>query len=149
MSAPEVTEEQMAMLLQVSREFAFEQMAAGNRMLPFATRVKTDGEIEFVSFASKVAEDSLDVIYSATRDAIASEASAGTLIAASLVAAVELAEPQDGFDKAIRVHLEAPGFVRQVLSPFAIAEPGKDEEKGSLSLGDLIPMMAEKELFTN
>ena len=55
MSAPEITEEQMALLLQASREFAFEQMAAGKRLLPFGTRVKP-------------------AIYAATRAAIASEA---------------------------------------------------------------------------
>lgn len=148
MSAPEITEEQMALLLQASREFAFEQMAAGKRLLPFGTRVKPDGEIEFVSLAPEGTDQPLDAIYAATRAAIASEAGEGALVAASLVAAVELAEPQDGFDKAIRIHLEAPGFVRQVLSPFSITEPAGDEKEGQLNLGDLIPLMAEAELFT-
>ena len=65
-----------------------------------------------------------------------------------MVAADELAEPQDGFDKAIRIHLEAPGFVRQVLSPFSLTEPAGGEKEGQLNLGDLIPLMAEAELFT-
>ncbi|MEL1249743.1 hypothetical protein [Aurantiacibacter gilvus] len=148
MSAPEITDEQIALLLQASREFAFEQMAAGKRVLPFGTRVKTDGEIEFVSLAPEGSEEPVDVIYGATRDAIASEAREGKLVAASLVAAVELAEPQDGFDKAIRIHLEAPGFVRQVLSPFSVIEAEEGEKEGQLDLGSLIPLMAEAELFT-
>lgn len=148
MSAPAITEEQMAMLLQASREFAFEQMAGGKRLLPFGTRVKTDGEIEFVSLAREDSGDPLDQIYAATSAVIASEAGDGTLIAASLVAAVELAEPQDGFDKAIRIHLEAPGFVRQVLSPFAVTESSDGQAAASIELGGLIPLMAEAELFT-
>lgn len=139
--------ERLALLLQASRDFALEQMARGNRLIPFAGRVKPDGEIEFVRFVDESTELPLDEVYAGTLSVMAEEAGRGELIAASLTAAVMLDEPEQGFDTAIRVHVEAPAFSREVLVPYAIdpAEPGED--KGSVRLGELVPYEAEATIF--
>ena len=56
------THEQLALLLQASRDFALQQMARGNRLIPFAGRVKPDGEIEFVRFVDESSDLPLDQI---------------------------------------------------------------------------------------
>ena len=146
MSEMSVSDEQLSLLLQASREFAFGQMAAGERLLPFATRVRADGEIEFIRFAEDGTTQPLEEIYAFTREAMAREAREGTILAASLVASVELGEPEEGCDKAIRIHMEAPGFCRQILSPYAVGEVV--DGKAQVTLGQLVPLSAEAEIFT-
>ncbi|WAT18862.1 hypothetical protein OZN62_04640 [Aurantiacibacter sp. MUD11] len=148
MSESEVSEDQMALLLQGSRQFAFEQMSAGRRLLPFAARVKTDGEIEFVSFAKEDSEQPLEEIYAVTQQAMAQQAKDGVIVAASLVAAVQIQDPAKEFEQAIRIHLEAPGFVRQVLAPYAIVPDAEDANTASINLGEMIPVACEAEVFT-
>lgn len=138
----------MAMLLQASRQFAFDQMAAAGRLLPFAARVKTDGEVEFVSFAVADGDQPLDEIYATTAQAMATQAKDGDIVAAALVAAVEIQGAENGFDQALRIHLEAADFVRQVLAPFAIVSDGEGADSASLKLGELIPLAGEAEIFT-
>lgn len=145
----EISEEQLALLLQSSRQFAFEQLAQGEQLLPFATRVKADGEIEFARFAEDGGEQSLEAIYAATAQAMAKEAKAGEIAAAALVAAVEMQAPGSDHTQAIRIHLEAPGFTRQVLAPFAVVPSGANGSQASLELGELIPVEASAEIFVD
>ena len=141
--------EQLALLLEVSRDFAFEQMARGDRLIPFAGRVGLDGEIEFVRFFDERSDLPLDEIYAGTQAAMAEEAARGELLAASLTAAVKLAVPEQGFDTALRVHVEAPGYSRQVLVPYAVDDSGAGDDKGSLRMGALVPDDVEPTIFTD
>ena len=141
------THEQLALLLQASRDFALQQMARGNRLIPFAGRVKPDGEIEFVRFVDESSDLPLDQIYAGTQAVMAEEAARGELVAASLTTAVLLDEPEQGFDTALRVHVEAPGYSRQVLVPYAMDPPAAGEDKGSLRLGELVPYEAAPAIF--
>jgi hypothetical protein len=143
-----VTDEQLALLLQASRDFAFAQMARGERLIPFAAPVKRDGEIEFVRFVREDSELALDEIYARTQAVMAEQASRGELLAVSLTAAVMLDKPDQGFEMALRVHVEAPGFSRQVLVPYAVDPAGTGNEQGSLRLGELVPMDVEAAIFT-
>ena len=141
------THEQLAVLLQASRDFAFAQMARGARLIPFAGRVKPDGEIEFVRFVEEHSDLPLDEIYTGTQAVIAEQAVRGELLAASLTAAVRLDEPEQGFDTALRVHVEAPGYCRQVLVPYALEPAEADAEKGTLRVGQLVPYEATPAIF--
>lgn len=141
------THEQLALLLQASRDFALQQMARGHRLIPFAGRVKPDGEIEFVRFVDEGSDLPLDQVYAGTQAVMAEEAARGELVAASLTTAVMLEEPEQGFDTALRVHVEAPGYSRQVLVPYAVDPAGADEGNGSLRLGELIPYEAAPAIF--
>ena len=148
MADTKMTDEQLAMVLQASRDFALEQMARGDRLLPFATRVQKDGEIAFARFTNEDTQDSLEVVYAATQRAIAEEASSDGLLAAALVSAVAIDPPQGDCSQAIRIHLEAPGYCAQVLAPFAIVEGEGDDAKPNLKLGEMIPNPSEVVLFT-
>lgn len=141
--------EQLALLLQASRDFALKQMARGNRLIPYAARVKLDGEIEFIRFVDEKTELPLDEVFAKTSEVIAGEAGRGELLAASLTAAVVLDEPEQGFETALRVDVEAPGYCRQVLVPYAIDAPTAGEEKGSLRLGQMIACDLAPTLFAS
>lgn len=150
MAEPTISDEQLALLLQASREFAFEQMSAGKRVLPFATRVRSDGEVEFVCFVEETSTQPLEEIYEFTRNEMAKQAKAGEIVAASLVAAVELQAPESGFSQAIQIHMEAPDFCRQVLAPYNIsdeAEGDSGEKSASIALGELIPLAADTLIY--
>ena len=142
------THEQLALLLQASRDFAFQQMARGDRLIPFAGRVKLDGGIEFVRFVGEDSDLPLDEVYAGTQAVMAEEAARGELAAASLTTAVLLDEPDQGFDTALRVHVESPGYSRQVLVPYAVDPAAAGEDKGSLRIGELVPYEAAPAIFT-
>ena len=142
-----VSNEQLALLLQASRDFALEQMASGDRLIPFAGRVKLDGEIEIVRFVDQRTELPLDEVFARTGAVMADEAGRGELLAASLTAAVILDEPEQGFDAALRVHVEAPGYSRQVLVPYAVDPAGPGEDQGSLRLGEMVAYNLEPTIF--
>jgi len=130
--------EQRAMLLQVSRDMAFEQMSVGARMVPFATGVNPDGEIRFFRFAEIDTEVPLTEIYADTQNRLAGAAREGVLIASSTVAVVEDSGLEDGFETAVSVHVEEPGFSRMVLAPYRI-DPGEGEgAKGKLVTGKML-----------
>lgn len=139
MAEAAITEQQLALLLQAARDFAFEQMARDRRLIPFAARVKPDGDIEFARFAEPDTESPLDDVYRQTQAAMADQAGRGEIIAAGVVAAVALDPPEAGFAHAIRVHVEAPGFSRQVLVPYGIEPAGGSDGEPSLKLGKLVP----------
>jgi len=141
--------DQLALLLQASRDFALEQMARGERLIPFAGRVKPDGEIEFVRFVDESSDLPLEDIYAGTQAVMADEASRGELLAVSLTTAVSLDEPEQGFDTALRVHVEAPGYSRQVLVPYAIDTAVIGGNKGTLRLGELVPYDVAAGIFHN
>lgn len=136
------TDEQLALLLQASRDFAFEQIAAGMVLLPFATCVKPDGEMGFVRFAEPGTKLSPDEVLALTEREVAHEAGKGGLIAAAIVSAVRLNDPRDGMEDAVRVHVEAPGFARQFLCFYEIGQGG-----GRLAPGKLAPFEAQALIF--
>ena len=147
-----LTDEQLAMVLQASRDFALDQMARGDRLLPFATRVPPQGEIAFARYANEDTQESLDTIYTMTQKATAAEVAQGDLVGAALVATVKLDPPIKGDEHAIRVHLETKGRCLEVLAPFSISEPGQADGDGNskreLSLGEMVTNRAEAVLFT-
>lgn len=140
------TDEQLALVLQTSRDFAFQQIAAGMPMLPFATCVKTDGAMDFVRFAEPDTDMSPHEVLDLTTREVAQEAARGGIIAAAIVSAVRLAQPEDGTQDAIRVHVEAPGFSRQVLALYSL-EPGEAGEAASVSPGKIVPFDSEQAIF--
>ena len=144
MLEPSITEEQLAMLLQASRDFAFEQIAQGMVLMPYATCVKPDGEMNFVRFAEPGTELTPDEVLALTEREVAQEADKGGLVAAAVVSGVRLNEPHEGMEDAVRVHVEAPGFARQFLAFYALAEGGSQ-----VSPGKLVPFEAEAVIFSN
>ena len=137
----------LAMMLDVSRDFAFRQMSQGLAVLPFAARAAQDGEIDFKRYVDENTDLELTEIYDLTRAALAEEARKDNLLAATIVAAVSGADFDmgEGFDTAIQVQVEAPGYARIVLAPYRVeARAGGQDE---LVTGDLIAIEAEPEIF--
>lgn len=137
------TSEQLALLLQASRDFAFQQVAQRGHFVPFATRAKQDGEIDFIRLADETTQTSLEELYDQTQLELAAQAQQGEILAAACVVHIQLAE-QDGseaaFPMAIRVHVEAPGYSRMVIAPYRIDPPGAEGEKPYLVDGEMITL---------
>ncbi len=129
--------EGLALLLQASRDFALSQVAHGHRLIPFGARVMPSGEIDFIRYVDEDTQLSLDAVYDQTQATLAREALAGQIIAAAAIAAVggDQAELGEGFDQALRVHVEAPGHSRIVLSPFRIEARGGEQPQ--IRIGDM------------
>ncbi|MWV27664.1 hypothetical protein [Aurantiacibacter rhizosphaerae] len=139
------TDEQLALVLQASRDFAFEQIAQGMPVLPFACVVKPDGEMGFTRFAEPGTDKTPDEVLALTHSEVAKEAASGGLIAAAIISAVKLDQPDDGMDDAIRIQVEAPGFARHFLAYYSVG----DAEGGSIPLqaGRLVPFDADPAIF--
>jgi len=142
-----VSERGLAMLLEASRDFAIRQIAQGKRLIPFAGRANLTGEIDFIRFVDEDTELPLGEIYDQTQAAIAQEAGAGQLVAATTVSAVggEAGQFGEGFDSAIRIHVEAQGYSRVVLAPYRIEQP--DGAGAKLVVGEMLPIEAEPAVF--
>ncbi len=141
-------ERKLAFLLQTSLDFAFGRMSEGKRLIPFATRMADGGNIDFVRLAGEETTDPLGEIYDRVEQHMAALADAGGVLAAALVAPVQLDEAVlgKGFYQAIRVHVETPDFVRLILQPFRI-DAGGAGEKSQLALGKLVTTAAEHAIF--
>ncbi|MGB3796498.1 MAG: hypothetical protein WA957_09380 [Alteraurantiacibacter sp.] len=138
------TDEQLALILQTSRDFAFEQISQGMPLLPFATCVKPDGEMGFTRFAEPGTDKTPDEVLILTRDEVAQEARTGGLIAAAVVSGVRLSQEEDGMRDAVRIQVESHGFARDFLAFYSLA----DGEGGqSLTAGKLVPFDAEPAIF--
>lgn len=137
------TDEQLALLLQTSRDFALEQIAQGMPLLPFATCVKPDGDMNFVRFAEPDTQLSPEEVVALTEKEVAEEAGKGALIAVAIVSGVRLKEPQDGMEDALRIKVETPGFAREFLAFYALDEGG-----AKVSPRKLVPFETEATIFT-
>lgn len=134
------TNEQLALLLQASRDFAFQQVAQQGHFVPFAARALQDGEIDFIRLADETTEQSFEEIYSQTQQELAGQAQRGEILAATSVVHIQLSDDagEPEFPLAIRVHVEAPGYSRIVLAPYRIDPPEADGEKPSLVDGAML-----------
>ncbi len=145
MAEQQFTDEQLALLLQTSRDFAFEQIAQGMPLLPFATCVDAAGDMEFVRFAEPDTDLSPDELLEQTRAELVQAAQKGTLSAAAVVSAVRLDQEEDGTRDAIRVEVEAPGFARHFLALYSLKDEGG---KPVVSPHKLVPFDARPEIFS-
>jgi len=140
-------EEQLALMLQAARDFAFQQLEQAGHFVPFAAYCRPEGEIEFVRFANEDSEEEFDDLYRLTQANLAEQARQGELLAAASVAHVGLEEMRDGCERAIRIHVEAPGHSRMVLAPYRL-EPSEDGNgRPRLVGGKLIPFAAPAAVF--
>lgn len=139
------TDDQLALLLQASRDFAFRQIAEGMPLIPFATCVDGEGDMDFVRFAEPGTDKTPDEVLSLTLSEAKAQADRGDLIAVGIVSGVRLAQPEDGMEDAVRVLIEAPGFARQFLALYKLE--GGENGGTTLSPGKLVPFEAEPEIY--
>lgn len=143
----DVNHEGLALLLQASRDFALNQLAQGNRVVPFGTRAASTGEIDFVRFVDEDTEEPLDAVHYQTQAALAEQAVTGDLAAAATVSCVQASDGQfdTGFDTAVRIHVEAPGYSRVVVVPFRFE--AKADGSGQLLTGNMAAQDAPPAVF--
>lgn len=148
---PEVGDEQLALLLQVSRDFAFQQLAEAGGFLPFATQAKPDGELEFVRVADERTEEAVSDIFDRLRLTMTERARQGEVIGVATVANILAAgsgiEVDPEFDRAIRVHVEAEGFSRVVIAPYRVEEADEESNKPYLVDAKMVAFEATPEIF--
>lgn len=139
----------LAMLLQASRDFALKQLGEGRRVIPFGARANMTGEIDFIRFVDEDTPLPLGDIHEQTQAALAKEAQAAGLLAAAVVATVAGGEAElgAGFDTAVRVDIEAPGYARIILTPYRF--DASADEGGQLVLGELVTFGAEPVIFAS
>jgi hypothetical protein len=137
------------LLLQASRDFAFQQLAQAGHFMPFATRVKTDGEMDFIRFADDASEEPMEEIYRLTQQNLAQQARQGEILGAATVAQVGMPDAGEDaeFSQAIQVHVEAPGYSRLVLAPYRVDDAEAEGELPYLVDGDLVPLEAAPAIF--
>jgi hypothetical protein len=129
--AIDIGEDQLALLLQLARDFAFKQLADNADLVPFATRIPPEGEVDFVRFADEADEVPIEDIYHRTQLVLAEEARLGEVLAAAMVANVRIAQPGSDaeFPLAVQVHVEAPGYSRMVFAPYRVEQSAGDGQK--------------------
>lgn len=142
----DITEEGLSLILQASRDFAFQQIANGMPLVPFATVVKPGGDMDFARFAEPGTEKTPDEIVALTKEELIKAAKSEELVAAAITSAVKLKQPEDGMSDAIHIRVEAPGFAREFLALYGLQQ-GKEGESGTLSPGKLVPFEAEATIF--
>lgn len=142
-----ITEQGLALMLETSRDFAFAQMARGERLIPFAAYVPEGGEIEFICIEGENTRNTLAEVHRRTRAVMAERVRAGGLSAVALVAVISADESNlgSGFSTAVSIELQAPGFARVVLVPFRVDRDITG--KGTLVTGQMIPLPAEGMLY--
>jgi hypothetical protein len=132
-------EDQLAILLQASLERAGELLREDGGFLPFAGRVKRDGQIEFVQIAPEEAEP-LDALLDRLGRMLAAEARMGEILGSSLVANTRLGGEEAG--EAMVVLVETPGFCRSIAVPYRMTG-------GGVELGEMTPQPAEPAVFVD
>jgi hypothetical protein len=151
--ATQITDEQHAMLLQASRDFAFQQLAEAGGFLPFATQARLDGEMEYVRLGDESTREAVSAIFDRLRQTMAERARRGEVIAVATVTNMSLedsgVEAPPEFDRAIRVHVESPGFSRIVIAPYRIDEADENSEKPYLIDGEMMAFETAPDIFAS
>ncbi|TIX51609.1 hypothetical protein [Alteraurantiacibacter aquimixticola] len=141
-------EKELGAMLQASRDFAFQLLAEKGKIVPFGARAGESGDIEFMRVADEESTDPLDEVYDSTQAALAEQAGEGAIIAATSVAhvAVEGGIGEEGFDRAIRIHVESDGFSRMIFAPYRVVQ---GEQKGTATIepGKMVAQEAEGVVF--
>ena len=147
-----LSNEQLGLILQASRDFAMKQLSEAGGFIPFGTRAMKDGEIDFMRVADKeITDDKLEEIFGRTQMMLADQAQQGDILAAATVANVQLKEGDAGkeFEKAIQVHVEAPQFSRVILVPYRYPDMENVKTVRDIAIGDMIPFDAPSVVFAS
>lgn len=147
----EITDEQLALLLEASRAFAFQQLAETGGFIPFGTQAKPDGEVEFVRMADERPEGTMEQFFNLLQLALTERAQVGEILAAATTINIMVegigVEVEPGFDRAIRVHVEAPGYSRAVIAPYRIEVADGESDKPYLVDAKMVAMAEPSVIF--
>jgi hypothetical protein len=146
-----VPDEQLAQLLQASRNYAFQQLAETGVFLPFGTQANPSGELEYVRVADEGIDASMEDFFNLLQLALTERAQQGEIAAAATVVNIMLegtgVDAGPDFDRAIRVHVEAPGYSRAVIAPYRVVEAVEEGGEPSLVEGTMIAIQEPAVVF--
>jgi len=131
-------ENQLAIVLQASVDRAGELLRNDGGFLPFATRAKPSGEIEFLQIAPESEAESLTALIGRLGEKLAGEARRSEILGSALVANAGMAGEEQG--NAIAVLVETEGFCRSIVVPYRF-------ERDEIQLGEMVPEPAEPRVF--
>jgi len=139
-----VDEHQLAVILQASVDHARTKLEEQGGFRPFGARAGLDGDIEILEATATSEDEPLEALHRKIGAILAEDASQGQILAAALVANASLPEgAASGFDRAVAVQVEAPGFCRSIVVPYRFAGNG-----GALAeFGAMIPEEADRIVF--
>jgi hypothetical protein len=138
-----LTEQQLAVVLQACIEHAKELLAESGGFLPFGARAKPEGEVEFLEARGAGRDEPLEALRNKFAAILAEDARENRILASALVANASLpAGFDDVFDTAIGVLIEAPEFCRSIVVPYRIRSEG-------VELGEMIPEEADPAVFVD
>jgi hypothetical protein len=131
-------ERQLAVVLQASVDRANELLRADGGFIPFGTRAKPSGEIEFVQIAPESETETLDALLSRLADVLAQEARQNAIVGSALVA--DVAEPGREEKRSIAVLVENTRVSRSIQVPYRMGDDG-------VVLGEMVPDEATARVF--
>ena len=139
-----IEEQHLAVILQATVDHARTQLEEQGGFLPFGARAKLDGDIELLEATGTSEDEPLDALYRKIGAILAEDANQGQVLVAALVANASL--PQGvgpGFERAVAVQVEAPGYCRSIVVPYRFAGNGGT----AVEFGAMIPEEAEPIVF--
>ena len=150
MAEGEIGDAQLGAMLEASRDFAFQLLAEKGKLIPFGARAGSSGDIDFVRIADEESAVPLDRIYAATQDLLTSQAKAKEIIVATTVShvSVEGGIGDEGYERAIRIHVESEDFSRHIFAPYGVV-PGEEEGTATLQPGALVAQETDPVVFAD
>lgn len=149
MAEQTISDEQLGAVLEASRDFAFQLMAEKGKLIPFGARAGADGDIEFMRVADEDSTVPLDQIYAETQKVLSGQARADEIVVSTCVAhvAIEGGIGEEGLERAIRIHVEAPNFSRFVFAPYEVVPAEGEGGLATLQPGKMVAQEADAVVF--
>lgn len=118
-------EQQLHELLTYCMQFAELMLRDAGEFYPFGATTGLDGQVRAVGGSDGTERPDPREIFAMLGESFAAEAGAGSILGAALAANVDVpADYEAPYPDALRVHLEAPGFSRQVYVPYKLSLKG-------------------------
>ena len=143
-----LNEDQLSVLLQASLDKAHEMLEAQGGFYPFGTRVKPDGEIDFVQPVPQTEPADIQALYRETITTLALQAGDGQIIGAAVVANSDLPEgDESGLRDAIRVAIDTPGYRRTIYQPYSLVLEESPGKVGTIEAGEMFAVESGQAIF--
>jgi hypothetical protein len=118
-------EEQLHALFTYCMEFAELMLRDAGEFYPFGATTALDGQVRAVGGSDGTERPDARELFAMLGESFAVEAGAGSILGAALAANVDIpADYEAPYPDAVRVHLEASGFSRQVYVPYKLSFKG-------------------------
>lgn len=144
----ELNDDQLATVLQATRDFAKEMLEELGLFTPFGARGLASGEIEFFAPTPKQENTPIGDLFREVEAALVESARNGEIVAAVIAANVMLPDDiESPFRNAIGLHIEARGHCRFVYSTYELSPAASG--KSSVKLGKMIPVEVAPSIFVH